>query len=287
MYPNDANYMKKVIIIFCLLLFFASIASADVVDEGLSAETAGQLKTGTRQMIHLGMKRDDALRLTRAMVQNHFSVEQAMKAQQIVMKAQHKALPVEPIVSKAFEGMAKKVKADRIVQAMEKVQARFAFAYGQAARLSTQKAQVDRLGNILAAALAAGLNTQDAEKICRMIQKTNNLPRAQQHNLAVEALTTSREMARLGVTSKAVTGVVTEALHRGFSATELKSMRQSFMSRSRSVSPNDLARGYLDAVSHGKSGHGAGGSSGMGGSGGSSGGGHGGGGSGGGHGGSK
>jgi hypothetical protein len=241
--------MKKVIIIFCLLLLFAPSVSADVVDEGLPAETAEQLRAGTRQMIQLGMKTDDALRLTRAMVQNNFSVAQAMKAQQIVIKAQHKALPVEPIASKAFEGMAKNVKADRIVRAMDKVRARYAFAYSRAARLATQKSQTSRLGNMLAAALAAGLDSQDAEKICRMVhQKTQNLSRAQQHNLALEALRTTREIARLGVPSKAVTDVVTQALHRGYSPTELKSMRQSFMSRSRSISPHDLARGYLDAT---------------------------------------
>ncbi len=258
--------MKKKLIIFFLLLLYAPVVFADAVDDGLPPATAAQLKAGTRQMIHLGMKTSDAIRFTRAMVQHHFSVEQALKAQQIVMKAQHQALPVDPIAGKAFEGMAKNVKADRIVQAMNKVQARFAYAYSRAALLANQKAKANRLGNMLAAALAAGLNQQDAEKICLSIhQQTENMSRAQKNNLALEALKATREMARLGVTSKAVTGVVTQALQRGYSVSELKSMRQSFVSRSRSTSPQDLARSYSEALGRGKSIHGPGGSGDMGG----------------------
>ncbi len=258
--------MKKTIIIFFLLLLFAPIVFADVVDEGLPPGTAVELKASTRQMIHLGMKSDDAVRLTRAMLQNHFNVEQALKAQQILMNAHQKALPVEPIAGKAFEGMAKHVKADRIVQAMEKVESRFAFSYARAARLSNQKSQISQLGDMLAAALAAGLNHQDAEKICLLIhQKTEDMSRLQQNNLARETLKTAREMARLSVTSKAVTNVVAKALHRGYSANEIKSMRESFMSRSRSTSPQDLARSYSEAIGQGKGIHGSDSSTGMGG----------------------
>jgi hypothetical protein len=258
--------MKKTIVIFFLLLFYAPIVFADMVNEDLPPGTAGELKTSTRQLIHLGMKSEDAVRLTRAMLQNHFNVEQALKAQQILMKAHQKALPVEPIAGKAFEGMAKNVKADRIVRVMEKVQERLAFAYALAAELSNQKSQINRLGDMLAAALAAGLNGQDAEKICLLIhQKAGDMSRTQQNNLARETLKTTREMARLGVTSKAVTSVVAQALHRGYSANEIKSMRESFMSRSHSTSPQNLAKSYSEAIGQGKGIHGSDSSTGMGG----------------------
>jgi len=245
--------MKKTFLTICLLLLYVPLVSADAAGDGLPPQTPGPLKDGVRQMVQVGVQSEDAVSLTRAMVQHDFSVEQAIKAQQIVMKARQQALPTEPIVSKAFEGMAKKVPAERIVQAMGKVHARFAFAYSQASQLGRQKQQVQRMGNILAAAMAAGLNRRDVQKICRAIhQQTAKASRLQNNELALEALKTAREMARLGVSSKVAAGIVTSALSHGYRSGQIKSMRQSFMNRAHSTNAKDLARGYSNAMNHGK-----------------------------------
>ena len=62
--------------------------------------------------------------------------------------------------------MTKNLKADRIVRAMEIVLSRYAFAYERAAVLSIVKEQISRLGNTLAASLAAGLNNQNVTITC-------------------------------------------------------------------------------------------------------------------------
>jgi len=162
--------MKKIFITIFPLLFYASIALADAVDDRLPPETPDQLKASTRQMIQAGLNIDAAVKMTRSMLENDFTTDNTLKAQQIIMNAHRQGLPIEPLENKAFEGMTKNVKADRIVRALEIVLSRYAFAYERAAVLSTEKQQINRLGNTLAAGLAAGLNHQDAANICSTLQ---------------------------------------------------------------------------------------------------------------------
>ena len=274
--------MKKIIITVFFLLFYASIAFADAIEDSLPPETPDKLKASTRQMILAGLKDDDAINMTRAMLENKFTIDNTLEAQHIIMNALNEGLPLEPLKNKVFEGMTKNVKPDRIVRAMEMVLSRYTFAYGQAAVLTKEKTQIGRLGNTLSAALAAGLKNQDAAQICSMIQNKAQTMNSTAHNsLAVETLKTARDMARLSVASQAVADVLIQALQKDYRAEEMKSMRASFMSRSRSGSPQDLAKSFSKAIQQGKSIEGpagmehsgdlggSGGSSGSGGSGGS------------------
>ena len=274
--------IKKIIITVFFLLLYASTALADAVDDRLPPETPEKLKASTRQMMLAGLKGDDAIKMTRSMLENNFTIDNALKTQQIIMDAYKKGLPPEPLKYKVFEGMTKNVKPDRIVRAMEIVLSRYAFAYGQVAVLSEEKAQIGRLGNTLSAALAAGLKNEDAAQLCSMIQnKVQNVTGNARNSLAFETLKTARDMARLSVDSKAVADVLIGALQEGYGAEEIKSMRASFMKHSRTGSPQNLAKSYSKAIQQGKNIHGlensggmdhSGGSGGSGGTGGGSGG---------------
>jgi len=249
--------MKKILITVFFLLFNASFAFSDAVDDRLPPETPDKLKASTRQMMQAGLKGDDAIKMTRLMLENKFTIDNTLKAQQIIMNAHNKGLPIEPLENKAFEGMTKNVKADRIVRAMEIVLSRYAFAYERAAVLSKQKEQISRLGNTLAAGLAAGLNNQDAAQICSTVQnRAQNTNSTEHDSLAFETLKTARDMARLSVASKDVADVLIQALQKGYGAEEMKSMRASFMSHSRTSSPQSLAKSYSKAIQQGKSVHG-------------------------------
>jgi hypothetical protein len=249
--------MRKIFMTGLLLLFYASIGFADSVDDGLPPGTPEELKASTRQMMQAGLKSDDAIKMTRLMVQNKFSTENTLKAQQIIMDAHHRGLPIEPLENKAFEGMTKNVKAERIVRAMEKVHSRYSFAYDRAAALSRQNAQKSLLGNTLAAGLAAGLSDQDVSDICNMIQeRAHDMTSGRQNSLAFETLKTARDMARLSVDSKTIADVLTQALQKGYDTEEMKSMRSSFMTHSRSTSPQNLAKSYSAAIQRGESIHG-------------------------------
>ena len=249
--------MKKIFLTIFHVLFWISLCQADIVDDGMPAGTPENLKDSTRQLIQAGVKSADAVSMTRAMLENHFSVESALQAHQIIMNARQQGLPVKPLENKVFEGMTKNVRPDRIVRAMEDVLSRFAYAYDRAALLSNQHAQISRLADALAAALAAGLNNRDAAKICGLIQdRTQNMNSGEQDELASETLITARDVARLSVASQDVTEVVVQALQRGFDADQMKSMRSSFLSISRSIAPRELAQNYAKALQQGRGFHG-------------------------------
>ena len=246
--------MKKITISIFFLLLHVSTALADAVDDRLPPATPDKLKTSTRQMIRTGLKSDDAIKMTRSMLENNFTIEAALKAQRIIINAYKEGLPPEPLKNKVFEGMTKNVKPDRIVRAMEIVLSRYMFAYGRVAVLSKEKSHLGHLGNTLSAALAAGLKNEDATLICNMIQdKVQNVNSSARNSLAFETLKTARDMARLGVDSKAVADVLTQALQQGYRAEEIKSMRASFMKHSRKGTPQDIAKSYSEAIQQGKS----------------------------------
>nr|MDA3832293.1 hypothetical protein [Spirochaetales bacterium] len=258
--------MKKICtIVFFVMFFGASMAFGDEVDKELSNMATEHLKASTRQMISSGINKDDAIKMTRSMLENHFAEEHVVKAHEIIMNALEKGLPVKSIMSKAAEGMAKQVQDRNIVQAMENVRSRYAFAYEQAKGITQEEAQISVIGNSVAECLEAGMNNEDVSNIMHSLhQRTQQTTNAETVELTLETVNTAKDMARLGVSSKAATDVVRQALQHDYSAKEMMTIKNSFMTHSRHSSPNSLAENYSNAIEHGKSAESLGGGSGSG-----------------------
>jgi hypothetical protein len=170
-----------------------------------------------------------------------------------MIDAKNSDMPVQPLVNKAFEGMAKGVNPALILGAMETVQSRNAFAYQRAARLSRNKSQTANLGKSLSSGLAAGLSKQDADKITHMIQqRSRSMKSDRAHSLALECFNTARDVSRLGVSSQTVTGMVVNALNQGFNDQDMRAMRSAYMTDARQSDPRGLARSYSAAIQEGK-----------------------------------
>jgi len=244
--------MKKICLMVCAVLFCASLTFGDEVEESLSTLATEQLKTSTREMIQSGIDTDNAIRMTKLMLQNQFSLEQALRAQRVIMNTQKEGLPVEPIMNKAYEGMVKQVQAKNIVQAMERVRTRYAFAYAQARALAKERSQVRAIGNTIAKSFTAGMNQKDIQGIMDMLQeRTQQMTQLQTMELAKESFMTARDMARLGLSSKTTTNLVCLALQKGYTARKMENMRNSFMTQSRSSHPTHLANSYSNAIKGG------------------------------------
>lgn len=245
--------MKKICIIAFLIIIAVS-AAADEVKEALSDLASDEVIQSTRELIQSGMQTERVIVVTRTMVQKGFKNQQTMRAQQILLNAHQQGLPPDPIINKAFEGMSKNVKAGRIIRAMEKVQARYAFAHQQAVRLTSQKTKINQVGHILASGLAAGLNETDIKTIVQGLQKNSRGMNADQRNaLAIETFNLARDMSRLGVSSSQTASVVSQALHHQFNAMQMQNMRSSFIHDSRVTSPQGAAASYGKAIQQGKS----------------------------------
>jgi hypothetical protein len=240
-----------------MLFLFATFALADAVDDGLPADSPAVVKNSARQAIQNGLNSQDVVKLTRAMQQNQFNEQQIQRAHALMIEARNSSLPVQPLTNKAFEGMAKGVPPPLIVNAMQTVQSRNAFAFQRAAQLSRDKTHIDSLGRTLATGLAAGLSREDADKITTMAQQRAGSMRSDQaYSLALESFQTARDVSRLGVSSSAVTGMVTRALDKGYNPEDMRTMRSAFMNQAQHADPQNLARGYTAAIQAGKGFHG-------------------------------
>jgi hypothetical protein len=246
--------MKKIFAIVLALFFGVSVAFADEVDEGLSSMASEQVRSCARQMIQLGVDSDHALKMTGNMLINQFREEQILSAQRMIMNASKEGLPVEPLMDKAYEGMTKRVQAEKILQAMEKVRSRYRHAHRRANGLTEEKDERRRIRKIIAQCLAAGLNDKEVETITYKLQeRAQEMTKAEARDLAKESFMAARDMRRLGVTSMVATDVVWQALdHRRYDAKDMKAMRHSFIIHMRYTSlATNLARSYANSISRG------------------------------------
>jgi len=246
--------MKTIWVTLCALFFWTSMALADEVGDRLSNQATEQLRNSARQMIQLGIDTDDAIKMTQLMLEYRFRQELTLRAHEIIINAYKQGLPPGPIMSKAYEGMTKQVQDKNIVQAMETVRSRYAFAYRHAEMLVQDRAQMHLIGRTIAQGLAAGMNREDVGRITEMLQnRAQQMTRAKGEELAAETFMTSITMARLGVSSKATTDVVGKALQNNYAARDMEALRNSFMTQSRNVNPTNLAKSYAHALNAGKS----------------------------------
>ena len=263
--------MKKVFIIGVLILFCTTVAWADAVDRELPKTATEQVRNSTRQMLNQGFSTENVTSLTRQMLTNNFREQQVLQAQAILMDARREGLPTEPIMNKAYEGLAKQVQAEAVVKAMEQVRSRYEFATKQAGAITEDKAGINRMAGVLAGSMSAGMNTEDAERIMQTLrERTRNMTQAHSQELALQTLMTTQTMARLGLQSKSVGDSVCQALQQGYSAQEMHNMRNAVMANARhSYSENFSESHSFDAGQHngpeGMGGHGADSGGGMGG----------------------
>jgi hypothetical protein len=245
---------KKIwITVFLIIILTASIASGDEVGQTLSGMTSEEVMSSTRQLIQSGINRTSAIELTRAMLQNSFNNRQILKAHTVLMSAHQQGVPLESIISKAFEGMSKHVQTGRIVNAMEKVKTRYAFALQQSRKLSGQKNQMNQMGHIIASGMSAGMNKGGVEKIVLALQsRSRAMKNDQKIALAMETFKTARDMVRLGVSSSQTVSVVGTALQHQFNAVQMQNMRTSFINDSRTTAVKRLAKSYTMNIQQGK-----------------------------------
>jgi hypothetical protein len=235
------------------VVLFATAALGDEIDGSLPPDTPQAVKAGARQAIQNGLPREDVVKLTRAMLQSKFDEQQVQLVHALMIEAKNSDMPVQPLMNKAFEGMAKGVDPSLILGAMQTVQSRNEFAYQLAARLTQNKTQAANLGQSLSSGLAAGLSKIDADKITEIVhQRAQSMKSDKAYSLALECFNTARDVSRLGVSSQAVTNMLSSALNKGFNHQEMHAMRSAFMTQAQQSQPQNLARSYSAAIQEGR-----------------------------------
>jgi uncharacterized membrane protein YgcG len=228
-----------------LLLLLGKTGYAADVDSRLPSGTSERIRASVREAIHAGVDPDEVVALTTRMRESRFSERLIIRAHEIVMAARQEGLPVEPVVNKAYEGIAKRVEAERIVQAMDVVHSRYSVAFRTTRTMATDEKQQQVLGMTIAEGLAAGIREKDMARITESLQQQDRrLSRDQRDELAVQSFQTLREMARLGVPSITVVDVVYQALQHQFTAPEMAQMRNAFTAEARYGKAENIAQQY-------------------------------------------
>ncbi|MBW1636642.1 MAG: hypothetical protein JRC87_07480 [Deltaproteobacteria bacterium] len=216
--------MKKVFFIFSLLLLFSSAAFGDNTDPVL----------------------------TRAMEKSGFTTNQMLQVQNSIKTAQIQGVPSNALSGKVHEGIAKHVDPERIIQAMEKVTARYEYGYTLARQITKEKSQVTPLGNSITAGIAAGLSREDARELADKLQtRSRQLSPDDLYSLAEETMLTARDLCRQGVSSTTAEDMVGKALQKGFATGEMHTMRNTFNKREADENRESLARNFSRAIDHG------------------------------------
>ena len=256
--------MKKILLCIMGLSLFASPSFGDEVESVLTQMASEQIRENTRQMIRAGMAEDEAVKMTRMMIQNRFQEENTVKAQQIIIDALSRNLPPEPIVNKAYEGMAKKASDQNIVQAMETTLSRYAYAYKNAGQITGQNAWQRQIGNTIAEGLTAGMTEADVNGIREMLRQGDQVgdgdpirdrDRDQDQDgthladLALQSFLGARDMTRLGVNSRDAAELINQALQSRHSAREMAQLRQAFNDLALHQDPGQLANRFTAAAS--------------------------------------
>lgn len=245
--------MKKTLLILMALMFWVCPVWADEIDDALPESTSLRIRNNTRQMVQTGISQDDATQLTRAMLQHRFRERHIILAQNTLMETIQSGLPVEPVMNKAFEGMAKNQPDERIVRAMKMTQSRYAYAHRKARELTTDEETQNRLGLSIAQGMGAGLQDKDMEPV--MAQLRTRIRQMSQNNadeLCLQTFSTARVMARLGVDPDNVSDVLCQALQHRFTVREIQQLGLEFNSQSQQMSPNQLANQFAYKIRKGQ-----------------------------------
>lgn len=244
--------MRKTISVIAAALFVATLARADVIDDSLGDRATMQVRTSTREMVRLGMPEDDAIKLTRQMIQNRYQEQEILAAHKVIKEMVQEGLPDKPATDKAFEGMAKKVGAQNTIRAMEQTRSRYAYAYRQARSIAGQTQTTAALGNTIAEGMAAGMTEGDVDAIRLKLQtRQRTMTRDQLHQLSQESFMAAREMARRGAGGTAASEVVCQALQHSWNAQEMERLRHTFMNQARLGNPSGLAARYANQIRNG------------------------------------
>ena len=217
-----------------------NVANADEIDEALTTKVSAQIREQVREMIKAGIDQSKAVEITKAMIRHRVQERHILQSQQMLKSAANTGTPVEPVVQKINEGIAKGIKDARLVEALESVNNRYSFAYRQARSIENEETKIHKLAQRTADCLSAGMEEPQIQQIMNRLQKKVQLKKNPDEKLALQTMTTTRLMARSGVNSETIRESITQALKEKNTASKLKQMQLALKGVSNKKYANQL-----------------------------------------------
>lgn len=246
--------MRKIIFIIIIIFFIPLSLFADEADEALPEGTPAQIKESIREGVRVGIEDKVLVKTTITMLENDFSEQQILKAHEVLIEAKERDLPEEPLMNKVYEGVSKKIQAENIIRAMERVRSRYETANNYAQSLTLERNQVRTMTMDIAECMAAGMGQNDMARIMEMLnQRKGEINMVEGTELNKETLKTVKSMARTGAGSEDIMNVVDNSFQRGYSSGEMRQLGSAFMKQALTSSspPSELAKSYSNAIKMG------------------------------------
>ena len=232
--------MKSIYVVFVGVCF--ATCSLAFADEPVTDIVELQQQSKTREMSQFIVDQEELPALLKAVQRQRFTHANQVQVQNVITDAEQEGLPTEPLADKVYEGIAKGVDEERIVQAMTTVRNRYAHAYRQARQLADDTDDAQVLGKVVAEAYTAGLQQQDCDEIVEQLQtRLQTMTRQEARELALQTMLTTRLMARRGVESVTVSEVMASALEQSYDDADMQQIQQAFTGRARNSSAQGVA----------------------------------------------
>lgn len=243
--------MKKYIHVAAVALLAANTFFTELV---LAEENILQAQEQARTGNQAEVDPDGTGQLLQVMAQHRFQHSHMRQIQAVIEQAKNKGLPTTPLTSKVHEGISKNIDGGRILQAVQRVNNRYENAYQEAKEMSKEKDKVERLGNTIAEAYAAGLRQGDCEEIMEQLrQRVGQVDQETGFDLALATMTTARNMARTSVQSETTAAVINNALRHSYRVQDMHTLQYRLEDQSLLAIPDQVAKAFSVEISRGVS----------------------------------
>lgn len=235
-----------------LIVMLLSSTSIVLADEPLIENTELRSQEQAREMFQTQIDKDETPALLQAMHREQFRQSNMVRVQKMIEDANQEGLPTKPLTDKVYEGIAKDVNEEDIVQAVTRVQNRYRHAYRQAREVVVDPEQEELLGDLIADVYTAGFKQEDCETVMSSLKtRTRTMARSQAQELTIQTMTAARIMAHREVRSETISDVLVTALGKSYETTEMMEMQYSFMNRARYGAAEHVAQQFLDGINQG------------------------------------
>lgn len=239
------NYQYNILTGVLLLVLAAGAALADQLPENWSNE----LKANTRMLMNQVGDATQPVAMTKSMVQARYEEQQILRVQNRIKAGLDDGLPAEPLMLKVSEGVVKRVNADNLLQALERVQNRYLEAHRHAKHLAADKSRKS-VSNLIADVQAAGVKGKNLDQIINSLRERHSktVRVSTRRQLNVGSLELARDLARVGVTPALTADVVSGVLEKGATGTELKEIARELRKNRNRRTANEHAKLCLQAI---------------------------------------
>jgi hypothetical protein len=224
---------------------------------GLSSEAKALVGDKARDAVRAGVSEDDVAELVQRGVDRGVPAGELVRFLEVVAEAKRRDLPVEPVLDKVKEGLAKRVPPDRILSAASRVSRDLAAARDliqqaerDGVRVENARARTEALEEV-AEALGGGVSAQELEKLVRQVASSSR--RAEGMSLLEEVVDATEDLASMGLAPPDAAATVAAALTQGLSRREIDRLPKGLARQLKhGGSPEEAARRLREEIRSGR-----------------------------------